>query len=310
VLGVALMFGSRPRECLFLLIPAIVYLAVCFHASRNVSMRYLLPMAPFLLIGIAAGCMAMAMRVRWLGYVVMGLLVLHGASSLHAFPNYLSYANEMWGGLSQAYKYEPWLDVGQSYFEAKTYLSEHPTANCWLITAWQWDPALYDLPCQTSGLYLSKQVPSRVRGTVILSSTTLSNVRPSEQQLAAAFRGVTPKACIGGSALLVYEGEFDTSLNAAISERNLAAAAFNAGQVESAIEHAERAVQLAPASPLEHGDLCIFWAAKRADLALPECYKARDLLLQDPLKDEAVRKKYLKSLDEALPRIEARAGKP
>ncbi len=308
VLGLATTFRARPRELLFMLVPASVYLGVCLHASSNVSMRYLLPMVPFLLVGIAAGCVEMARRVRWLGYIVAGLLLVHGLSSLHAYPDYLSYANEMWGGPSQAYKYEPWVDVGQSYNEAKTYLSDHPSTNCWLVTAWQWDPGLYDLPCQTAGLYFSHRIPARVQGTVIVSSTLLSDVRLSEQGLAHAFRGMAPKAYLGGSALLVYEGEFDTRLNAAISERNLAAAAFNSGQVEAAVEHGRVAMELAPDSAIEHGDLCIFLATARTDQALPECYKARELLLQDPLREEAGRKKYLKSLEDALPRLESTSG--
>jgi len=304
-LGLALTFRSRPRECLFMLIPVCIYLAVCLHASRNVSMRYLLPMLPFLLIAVAAGCVELARRSRWLGYVVVVFLLSHVASSLHAYPDYLSYANELWGGPSQAYKYEPWTDVGQGYLQAREYLRRGPARNCWLITAWQWDPALYDLPCQTFGPYLSHQIPPRVQGTVIVSSTILSSIRPAEQQMASAFRGATPKAYIGGSALLVYEGNFDTSLNAAIGERSLAAAAFNSGQVEAAFEHGRAAVALAPNSLIAHGDLCIFLAGIRTDLALPECYQARNLLLQDPLKDEAIRKKYLKSVEDAIMQIEA-----
>ena len=257
--GIAITFRQRRRERLFLLVPAVVYLAVCIHASINVSVRYLLPMFPFLLIAVADGCVELARRVRWVSYAVPCLLVLHAASSLHAYPNYLSYANDLWGGPSQAYKYESWLDMGQAYPEAKVYLEQHPTENCWFITGWQWDPAFYNVPCQTFGLDLPHEIPPHVHGTVIVSSTLLTDVRLEEGELAAAFKNATPKDHIGGSALLVYEGDFDTSLDAATGERNLATYAFSAGQVSAALEHAKRAVELAPASQPAHLTCASCW---------------------------------------------------
>ncbi len=178
--GIAITFRQQRRERLFLLVPAAIYLAVCIHASINVSVRYLLPMFPFLLIAAADGCVELARRVRWVSYAVPCLLVLHAASSLHANPNYLSYANDLWGGPSQAYKYEPWLDMGQAYPAAKAYLEQHPTENCWFITGWQWDPGFYNVPCRTFGLYLSREIPARVHGTIIVSSTLLTDVRLAE----------------------------------------------------------------------------------------------------------------------------------
>ena len=294
--GIAITFRQRRRERLFLLIPAAVYLAVCIHAGINVSVRYLLPMFPFLLIAAADGCVELARRVRWVSYAVPCLLVLHAISSLHANPNYLSYANDLWGGPSKAYKYEPWLDLGQAYPEAKTYLEQHPTENCWFITGWQWDPGFYDVPCRPFGLYLSREIPARVHGTIIVSSTLLTDVRLAEQEIAAAFKNATPKDHIGGSALLVYEGEFDTSMDAATAERNLAVHASSVGQLSAALEHGKKAVELAPASPLAHANLCILLAPTQVDSALKECYTAQNLLLHDPLRDEPVRRYYLDSL--------------
>jgi hypothetical protein len=298
--GVALTIRQRRRERLFLLVPAAVYLAVCIYATINVSVRYLLPMFPFLLIAVADGCVELARRVRWVSYALPCLLVLHAASSLHAYPNYLSYANDLWGGPSQAYKYESWLDIGQAYPEARAYLQQHPAKDCWFITGWQWDPRYYNVPCQTFGVYLPYEIPPHVHGTIIVSSTLLTDVRLAEEELAAAFKNATPKDHIGGSALLVYEGEFDTSLDAATGERNLALQASSFGQLSTALEHGNRAVELAPASALAHVNLCILLAPTRVDSALKECYTARNLLLHDPLRDEQGRKYYLGSLENTL----------
>jgi hypothetical protein len=265
--GMAVTFRQRRRERLFLLVPVAVYLAVCIHASMNVSVRYLLPMFPFLLIAVADGCVELARRVHWVKYALPCLIVLHAASSLHAYPNYLSYANDLWGGPAQAYKYLPDLDIGQAYPEAKAYLEWHPAGNCWFIAAWQWDPSFYGVPCQTFGLYLPHQMPPRVYGTVIVSSTLVTDVRLAEGELAAAYKNATPQDHIGGSALLVYEGDFDTRLDAAAGESGLAMHEFSAGQLSAALQHEKNAVDLAPESALTHDNLCILLAATRVDLA-------------------------------------------
>jgi 4-amino-4-deoxy-L-arabinose transferase-like glycosyltransferase len=300
VVGAASVFRKRRCEYLFLLVPMTVYLAVCIHAGSNVSIRYLLPLFPFLLIAVAAGCVELASNVRWVRYALPCLIALHAASSLRACPNYLSYANDLWGGPSQAFRYLPGLDLGQSYLQARTYLEKHPAQNCWLIAGWQWDPTLYDVPCQTFGLYLPHEIPSRVRGTVIVSSTLLTDVRLAEGSIAAPFRNATPTGHIGGSALLVYEGEFDTTVDAAAGESGVANREFSAGHASIAIEHAQRAVELAPASPLTHGSLCFLLAPTRVDSALKECSAAQSLLLQDPLLSERTRKQYLEILQSSI----------
>lgn len=300
VFGVTLAFRQQRRELLFVLLPVAVYLAVCLHASTNVSIRYLLPMYPFLLIAIAAGSVEWAKRARWLNYALPCLLVLHATSSLRAYPNYLSYANEVWGGPAQAYKYQPWLDVGQAYPQAKDYLEKHPAKDCWFIAAWQWDPQLYDVPCHTISLYLPHEIPPHVHGTVIVSSTLLTDVRLADAAMASGFKNAAPKDHIAGSALLVYDGDFDTSLDAAAGESNQASAAFSSGHLAAALEHANKAVGFAPESPLVHANLCRFLATTQLDAALNECYVARKLLMNDPLRQEATRSTYLESIESSI----------
>ncbi len=300
--GIAMTFRKRHREQMFLLLPGAVYMLVCMHASRSVSMRYLLPALPFLVILMACGCVELARRARqlrpWPIVALICLLLLHAASSLHAYPNYLSYASDLWGGPAQAYKYLPWLDLGQAYPGAKEYLEVHPSPDCWLITGWQWDPGFYGVPCQTFGLYLPHQIPPHVRGTVIVSSTLLTDVRLAEGEMAAPFKNGTARVRdhIGGSALLVYQGNFDTSAEAAIGERNLSTYAASLGESSAALEHAKRAVVLAQTSALARANLCLMMAPTQLDSALKECTAAQALLLADPLRDEQTRRQLLESL--------------
>jgi len=87
------------REILFLLLPPVLYLAASMSIQRTgVGIWHLFPMFPFLVIAAAAGCVSLARRYHWVGGILVCLLVLHAASSLRAYPNYLSYANEAWEG--------------------------------------------------------------------------------------------------------------------------------------------------------------------------------------------------------------------
>ena len=250
-----------------------------------------------LLIAISAGCVELGNRVPWVRYAILCLVLLHAASSLHAFPNYISYANELWGGPASAYKYLPTMDGGQAYPQAKDYLTQHPAEDCWLITGWQWDPAFYGVPCQTFGLYVPHEIPPHLHGTVIVSSSLLTDVRLAEGEISAPFRNATSVARIGGSALLVYQGDFDTGLDASTGERNLATYAFSLGHVSDALEHSRKAVVLAPSSVLAHANLCRLMAPTDMESALKECYIARQLLLNDPLQHEPTRQHYMDLFD-------------
>ncbi|MGC1646072.1 MAG: phospholipid carrier-dependent glycosyltransferase [Candidatus Sulfotelmatobacter sp.] len=96
--GIIVMGREHQTETMFLLLPALIYVAASMLVRRTSGIWHLLPMFPFLVIAAAAGCVHLARRYRWGGAVLVCLLVLHAASSLHSFPNYLSYANEAWGG--------------------------------------------------------------------------------------------------------------------------------------------------------------------------------------------------------------------
>ena len=300
VFAMAALCRRRQREVLFLLIPAGIYMAACIRSTGG-GIRYLLPAIPFLLILIAATCMESARRRRWIGYVVTVLMVLHVVASVYAYPNYLSYANEFWGGPGQAYKYLPMLDSGQAYLEAKLYLERHSVGDCWLITGWQWDPAIYGIPCHTFSPYLPNEIPTQVRGTVIVSSSLITDVRLAESSLAAPFKQAVPQDKIGGSALLVYEGEFDTRFAAAAHELVLMMAAASSGQATVAIQHGTRAAELAPESAYTRGYLCLLLTEfGQADAARKECLTAQSLLLQDPMREETTRSNFLIAVRDKL----------
>jgi hypothetical protein len=237
---------------------------------------------------------------------VFCLIVLHAVSSLRAYPNYLSYANELWGGPANAYKYIAWPDIGQSHLEAEVYLRRHPSEKCWYLTAFPWNPRIHGIPCSPFGLDLENEVPVRVEGTVIVSGDLFSYLRPAGIELAAPFKNATPKDKIGGSALLVYEGDFDTSFAAAWSESQMMNDDLSAGRIGDALTHGERSIELAPNSVVTHYAFCTaLTQAGQENSALKECSTAQAIANSDPFRKDPVYNEIRIAIENQLRRIRA-----
>jgi hypothetical protein len=93
------------REVLYMATPAALYMAFSMTGGMNIGVRHILPVYIFLAVPIAGAAWALAVRNRrWL-YAVVLLLVFQAVSVLHAFPDYIAYTNEAFGGPANAYKY-------------------------------------------------------------------------------------------------------------------------------------------------------------------------------------------------------------
>lgn len=266
----------------WLLVPAVLVLAACMHSALSGGIRYMLPSLPFVLMLVAAGCMELWQRYRWMHYALPCLLAMHVASSLHAYPNYLSYANELWGGPSQTYKYIP-VDIGQGYEEVRRYTEAHPSQPCYLLTDWQWDPEYYGIHCHAFGYpWRLEVVPEQLQGTVIVSSRMLNDFDYFREIASEPFRRAQPVAKIAGSALLVYQGTFDTHAAASVSARYVAISAVQRQDLSQAMELLNYAIKLEP------DDLSAFWLRARVWTEFREPLPA----LSDLLKVRELSRKY------------------
>jgi 4-amino-4-deoxy-L-arabinose transferase-like glycosyltransferase len=232
VLGAVGMIAAgreRRTEIIFMLLPALLYLATSLRVQRTaIGIWHLFPMFPFLIIAAAAGCVALARRSRWVGGVLACLLVLHAASSLRSYPNYLSYANEAWGGPQNLYKHLPWTDLDQTFWQVSRYMEQHPNTPCWLATDWYVPPSKYGVPCTPMGNPWEMNVPGRMKGIVFVSSPWLDiDGQPGGPY--SPFYVAKPKTFLGGSAMLVYEGEFDTHVASARAFDNKAMHRLDSG---------------------------------------------------------------------------------
>ena len=92
------------REVVWMVIPAAVFLAASLTSNLNIGIRHILPVYPFLIVLAASAAWWLATKRRAWAIAVAGVVVIHAASSLRAFPNYLPYSNELWGGPSETYR--------------------------------------------------------------------------------------------------------------------------------------------------------------------------------------------------------------
>jgi 4-amino-4-deoxy-L-arabinose transferase-like glycosyltransferase len=252
----------RWREILFLTVPAGVYLLVAMGSSLNIGARHILPVYVFLTVFAAGGCWAWVessvrpTHTRW-GWVVGVLLTLHVVSSARAYPNYMAYANELWGGPTQTYKYltDSNADWAQQLLAVKRYTDDHGIKECWF--AYFADPFLeakdYGIPCKPLPVFdsyasqVQHPVPATITGPVFLSAGDLYGFEFGSKVLNPyqGFVDVDPVARIQ-DGVLVYQGTFRVPLASALSFVQESTARLNAKDYPGAVAAAQQAVAIAP----------------------------------------------------------------
>ena len=250
---------NRGREILFLSVPVIFYLIVALTVGMNIGVRHILVVYVFLYVLIGGAMCALIARSRKWAYAVGVLLLVHAASSVLAFPNYIAYANELWGGPSQTHRYltDSNSDWGQQLKSVKQYLDQRGVKDCWFLYFAEGvaEPTYYGIPCKplptisTLWLNVPIDVPTSIEGPVLISASNLSGVEfgPGSLNPYGQFKLLKPTSVID-HGVFVFDGKFDMPLAAAISKvqkaRNLAAAK----QFDQALQEAQAAVALAPDS--------------------------------------------------------------
>ena len=245
------------REILFLTVPPAFYLVVAFTVGMNIGVRHILPVYVFLSVLIGGAAWAIIKRNRKWGYVVASLLVIHAVSSLRTFPAYIAYANEMWGGPSQTYKYltDSNVDWAQQLKATKKYLDRRGVQDCWFVYFGEAvaDFKYYGIPCKplptVVTLWLNErlEVPVSIDGPVLISAGTLSGfefgpgtLNPYEQ-----FKHLAPTDVIQ-HGVFVFDGHFEIPLASALNHMQKAQNLLGEKQAQQALIEAQTAVMLAP----------------------------------------------------------------
>jgi 4-amino-4-deoxy-L-arabinose transferase-like glycosyltransferase len=252
------------REVLCLLIPPAFYLSMAMFSAVNYGVRHLLPIYPFLIVLAALGAWNLGQRHRALAALVAFLVVFHVVSSVRAFPNYIPYANELWGGPRNVHRVlaDSNVDWGQGLKAMKAYIDQRHIKECWFayLGALPVDVSYYGIPCKglpTSFANLIQLpmpvVPPQVDGPVFISATELAGTywRADWTNPYLPFQQTLPSALIADS-ILVYDGKIDVSEVSALTHENRSMQLLRARKLDQALAEAQTAVEIAPNRPAAH----------------------------------------------------------
>lgn len=153
----------RRPQALYVLLPAGVLLAAAMTGNRDLGVRYAIFVPMFLAVAAA-----FAADRRWAAPAV----ALVAASSLWAFPYYLPYSNELFGGPSKTHLHlhDSNVDWGQDLGRLAERLERYPGERLWLVYKGAGVPEYYGIHAEDP-----REVPAdQVRGLLVVSDTAIA----------------------------------------------------------------------------------------------------------------------------------------
>ncbi len=242
------LYRRFPRQMLFLLLPLGFYFAMAVASRLNIGVRHILPVYPFCVLIAAAGLAQWARSSRFRTMAASLILLFAVCDSLRAFPNYIAFSNELDGGTSRTYRFlnDSNVDWGQSLKQVVEFIEKNHVGECWIAAQGNPEIARVMLPCHVLPApfdlraTMPEAIPAVIRGTVFLSSAAKD---PDFFAVYKPISSMPPQTVIGG-AMLVYNGEFNVPLAAAMSHVNRAEFYQIAGEPLRAVEESEIAVNL------------------------------------------------------------------
>jgi hypothetical protein len=248
-------------ELYFILIPPIVYMLVSMGSHLNIGARHILPVFLFCCVLAGAGAATLLRRSRAWTITIAALLLFHIATTIHASPNYIAYANEAWGGPTQTYRYlsDSNTDWAQQLIATSAALRAHHIQHCYI--AYFANPfvlpADYGIPCTllpTPDSYFLEEVvpaPPVIDGPVLISAGDLNGFEfgSSVLNLYKPFLHVKPTRFIQ-DGVFWFDGRFAVPLASALSHVQLSTEALKQHNPQQALAEARQAEQLAPGDVL------------------------------------------------------------
>lgn len=245
--------GLNKKERQIVGLPVASYLVICSLASKQMGIRYILPIFPFLCLA-AAGLARLKSR-GW-RVAAWSLALWAAAETLAVAPNYLAYFNELAGGPSGGYRVlvDSNLDWGQDLPRLGALRREN--GNPEIITAVQGDGDLdyYLGPHQDlfSGwttavvpdLYAHANSTAPAREWLIVGASALQGFGMRDPDAFAWLRGRPPLAQPGGGAF-VYDVTYDPT-----SHFNVGLIYRRDGRAALAAREFERSAALAATEPM------------------------------------------------------------
>jgi len=245
----------RPREVFFLALPALFYLVVAMAGPLNIGVRHVLPVFPFAFLLAAAGAGWLAQQRRTWAFVVGVLLLWHVVDSVRTFPNYLPYANVLWGGPAKTHLYfsDSATDWGQQLKWTKHWVDANNVKQCWFayFPAPVLLPSDYGIPCKLlptlDTMYEQDiSVPPIVHGPILISFADLNGFEfgtKLQNPYQTLFERKPDDVIANGIA--VFQGDFALPMAAALEYVRQARRSLKTDP-QAALTAAQSAVALVP----------------------------------------------------------------
>ncbi|WP_428938008.1 phospholipid carrier-dependent glycosyltransferase [Fontivita pretiosa] len=212
-------FGSADwwsPTCLGL--PAAVYAASAMSSNLNLGLRHILPVYPFIFVGLAVGMAGVLRQWRRTGWTLMGLIVFGLAiESLASYPNFIPFFNAPSGGMRNGIRLlgDSNLDWGQDLPLLGRWQAEHRDRPLYLAYFGTADPraygvTAYHLPMEAGGwpFASSRHMPDPNSSSYLaVSATNLQGIYVQDPAIREFYRDLLenrqPLAILGGS-IYVY----------------------------------------------------------------------------------------------------------
>ena len=201
------------RSTLPVLIPVVIYFAICLASPFNIGYRHLLPLLPCLFIFTSQLALIDWRTSRSATAAFSAMVVWLIVGSLAIFPHHLAFFNEIAGGPQNGYKIlvDSNLDWGQELIGLRKYMTQENIQSVKLSYHGTADPTAYGivyepLPSYPYNQWTSDTVPDSLlnppNGVYAISANNLQGLRFKNHDLYATFRQRKPDAVLGHSIFI------------------------------------------------------------------------------------------------------------
>jgi hypothetical protein len=216
LIGASCVFVYRRgtwRSTLPLLIPVVIYFAICLASTFDIGYRHLLPILPCLFIFTGQLALIDWKTSRLRTAAVSAMVVWLITASVGTFPHYLTFFNEIAGGPDNGYKIlvDSNLDWGQDLIGLRKYMTQENLPSVKLSYHGTADPTAYGvvyepLPSYPYNQWTGDTVPDILlnppSGVYAISANNLQGLRFKNHDLYATFRQRKPDAIVGHSIFI------------------------------------------------------------------------------------------------------------